>query len=293
MYDIDMIKRSKKKPTIGFTLVEIVVVISVLAILVALSFVSYFGVKKMAAMSSLADSTKKASTALEITHASRPNELSSLVDGGEVATISNKFTSGPDIVTKVYLSEPIGYGTLTTVQNAVLYHTLCSSLTSEKRPDASDLNYGQGRNRDGGVVTFISVNPCNVYNKDRMQINMAWGFAGGELVAPVARADVVSFIDSITHNDSYFPDATHVAKQYHQTVLDRFEAQGGTFPIATFWDGSWCSAGQPWCTAKEDLPEPLSTSDQWYYCVESYHKSYPGDIYKQSSLTGKPVPGQC
>ena len=278
----------------GFTLVEIMIVIAVVATLATIGVVSYFGIKKSAAMSVLIDNTKKAGTAIDVVRASRPAELADIVEGSTVTRISNKFEASPQVITKIFLKEPVRYEGLSVVQNAVLFHSICTNLSSEKRPDATTLNYGQGLDRDGKVAVFTwGPDTCNVYNKDRIQFNSSWGFASGALDVPVEKSLFTGFISKINNTNTYFPDANHVAKQYYQTVLDRFERQGGTFPITTFWDGSWCSVGQSWCTAREPLPDPVNSHSNHYYCVEAYHKDYPEDVYVQKSQSSKPEPGRC
>ena len=67
------------------------IVIAVVATLATIGVVSYFGIKKSAAMSVLIDNTKKAGTAIDVVRASRPAELADVVEGSTVTRISNKF----------------------------------------------------------------------------------------------------------------------------------------------------------------------------------------------------------
>ena len=90
----------------GFTLVEIMIVIAVVATLATIGVVSYFGIKKSAAMSALIDNTKKASNAIEVTRTSHPAELAEIVDGSTVTRISNKFEASPQVIAKIFLKEP-------------------------------------------------------------------------------------------------------------------------------------------------------------------------------------------
>lgn len=281
----------KGRATAGFTLVEILIVIVVIAILATIGIVSYSGVRQSATKAVVIDNLRQASSAVEITHLSKSSELP---DNAELTEIPGLFSPSPGVVTKIYQQPKIKYNNLTAVQNAVLFQTICSSLSNENRPDASDLVYGEGRDQANNKVKYLwGPSLCNVYNKDRIQFNTSWGFAGGQLIIPVSKTNFTNFINNINNTDSYFPDATHVAKQYYQTTLDRFESQGGVFPITTFWD-DWCQTGQAWCTAKEALPEVVATdNDSGYYCLEAYHENYPEMIFKLTSDSRSPEPGKC
>lgn len=286
-----MVIKLKGRAKSGFTLVEILIVIVVVAILATIGIASYVGVRQSATKAVVIDNLRQASSAVEINYLSKKSELP---DGVALTEIPNLYLPSPGVVTKIYQQPKIKYNNLTTVQNAVLFQSLCSDLSNEYRPDASDLVYGEGRDQGNNKVKYLwGPSLCNVYNKDRIQFNTSWGFAGGQLIIPVSRANFINFINSINNTNSYFPDATHVAKQYYQTTLERFESQGGVFPIATFWD-SWCQTGQSWCTAKEVLPEVVATeSNTGYYCLESYHENYPEMVYKLTSDSQSPEPGGC
>lgn len=265
----------------------------VLAILATIGTMSYAGYRKSAAKVVVLDDLRQAADAVELSK-SRNNGYDEFTNNSVITGVSDSFRPSPQVVTRIYLQASNRYNNLTAVQNAVLFQAICSNLSNDKRPDAPDLVYGQGRNQVGGEVKFLwGPSLCNVYGKDNIQFNTSWSFAGGQLNAPVSKSNFQNFINSINNSDSYFPDATYVAKQYYQQVLERFENQGGTFPITTFWDGDWCKVGQAWCVAKEPLPSIAPVSSDGYFCLESYHQNYPDMVYRISSDNRSPEPGRC
>lgn len=286
----------------GFTLIEAIIVISIIAILATITAASYLGVQRRAASVTMMNDLQSASVVIENHAANNKGKFP------DINYLLEQFTPSKGVNLAVITAQPGEasdwpyYENLSDVQGAVLFKEICSALSSETRPDAADLLYGQGRDKDGGKRKYIwGPDTCSVYDKAEVQMNSSWGGAGGYFKAPVAESDVVDFIAAISDNNSYFPDFELVTKQYYQTTLDRFLAQGGTFPIKTFWDGDWCSPGQPWCTAKEPLPElpPSggSSGGQLYkegsYCVLATHQKYGTSTFFFSSETLRPQAGTC
>lgn len=298
----------------GFTLIEIAVVIVIIVVLTTVGFIAYKGIEQRAIDNTMLSDLEQASMIVE---------GYALKNGGTFpndAYLQQNIRSSPDIhvsiIVKGGTSTPTApetphYVNLSPVQNAVLFHKMCTDLSQVERPDAPGLKYGQGRDAGNNVVTYMwGPNFCNVYNKDNIQFNSSWSAAGGQLNAPVTAASIQNHINNVTFSDSYFPDFVHVVKQYYQTVYDQFLDQGGTLPIASFWDGTWCQVGQSWCTAYEALPElpdtgggspgggggggsPEQSASTQTYCILAVNTKHPDTEFSFSSETLASKPGNC
>ncbi len=316
-YHVPMMKQNKIIRH-GFTIVELAVVILIIGIIATIAVVSYNGIQKRAINNTLLSDLEQASVIVE---------SYALKNGGAFPDdeyLRENIKSSPDVHVSIIVksndtaqtpSEPETpqYINLSPVQNAVLFHKMCTDMSQIDRPDAPGLKYGQGRDAGGNVTTYMwGPNFCNVYNKDNIKFNSSWSAAGGELYIPVTAAKVQNHINNISFNDAYFPDFKHVVQQYYQAVHDQFLAQGGSYPITVFWDGDWCQVGQSWCTAYEALPElPPSgsggggsggggsggSSDEsastQTYCILAVNTKHPETSFSFSSETLNSRAGNC
>ncbi len=283
----------------GFTITELLIVISVIAILAAVSIVMYTGMQRRAAENSIMN---------DLEHASSLVEKYALDNGGNFPDDEHLRTilqSSPDVHISITVEQPAPSGggsvpryiNLSPIQNSVLFHKICNELTEEYRPDAPDLRYGQGRNAHGQVTTFINgPSFCNVYNATDIQMTTSWSALGGRFNAPVTLETVQSKANGITNSDSHFPDLVHVGQQYYNTLSDRFLASGGTYPITTFWN-PWCNGG---CTnaPREALPEPVLISEgaahtEETYCILATHSKHPELSFSFSSDALRSQRGNC
>lgn len=296
------------KNKLGFTLVEVMIVIVILGILATLVGFAYRGVQRRAADTGVLSDINNIAESFGIQQA-RGNDITGLPDDVKLTKETNVAfiqTSDSEI-----LEEPQNvpkYTNLTPAQNGLLFYTVgCLELYEEERPDAPGLKYGQGRDVDGNVVNYIwGPNMCNVYNHPTIQFNSSWGDAGGIFNVPISQQDFLDHIDDINLNNSHFPDFNHVVKQFYQTMHDRFLVQGGTFPVEVFWD-PWCNAaGLSWCKFKEPLPpvdpsvggggeegEVIENIIPGQYCVQASHNKYQDIAYYLMPGDEKPKQGIC
>lgn len=292
-----MIKKSN-----GFTIIEVLTVIVIITILVAISIVTYRGLQERAAENVILSDLQNASTTVEqyaLNHNGTFPDTTYLhanfahSEGVNLSFVVSDSSTGPM------------YTGLTPVQNGVLFHTICTNLANDNRPDVPALKYGQGYqiSRTTGQPLH-SVNylwgptTCNVYNHPEIQINGAYATAGATLTVPISEAKVLQeATKNRTDQDPIdFPDYNHVVNQFYQTVHDRFIAQGGTWPITTFWD-PW--ANQWSGVKKEELPAITSISGSGpneltkSYCIVATHEDYPDILYSFSSSNLTPKKGNC
>ncbi|HMS93332.1 MAG TPA: hypothetical protein PKD28_02975 [Candidatus Saccharibacteria bacterium] len=296
----------------GFTIVEIAVVILIIAVLVTLSVASYQGLRERAAKNTVLSDLQNAGTIVE---------QYALKHGGEFPDtdyLVANFNNTKDVNLSVVVSgEEEGggstgpvYSNLTSVQNGVLFHTICTNLANDNRPDVPELKYGQGYQIDRNTgqpsrtVNYLwGPTTCNVYNNPEIQINGAYATAGATLNVPISEARLLQEATKsrTDQNAIDFPDYNHVVNQFYQTIHDRFVAQGGTWPITTFWD-PW--ANQWSGVRKEELPVlPPVTGGGGVasgpneitksYCIIATHERYPDVIYSFSSDSLTPKAGNC
>lgn len=275
----------------GFTIVELLVVIVIIAALSAIGVATYNGIQQRTAENTMRHDLANASTVIE------QYALHNAGRFPDTAYLTDKLTTSDGVNLVVYTSNAGGpvYTGLTDVQNGVLFHTLCTNLVNEYRPDAPDLRYGQGRDAHGAVRTYIwGPDFCRVYNHDRIQFDGSWSVFNSPLTTPVTASALQTKIDGFSNSDSFFPDLVHVGRQYFQTVGDRFVAQGGTWPITRFWD--------PWANGSNGgvLYQPLpdiggggSEGDEDSYCIQAYHANYSDVSFKIDSDTLTPEHGSC
>lgn len=273
----------------GFTFVELLIIIVALAILASIAVVSYRGYQRHAAQTRIEDTLNKAKQAL-IAEKFMSNALPS--------TLPSSLQVPSDVnLEYIPLTGP-HYSNLSAVQNGVLFYNICANLVNENRPDVPALKYGQGYqvNWQGNIVGTVNYlwgpSTCNVYNHDKIEFNSSWGSAGAKLGVPVSAERVTAEATKTRtgYSATDFPDYNQVVNQFYQTVHSRFLASGGTYPITTFWD--------PWATLggsgvyKQELPAPDQQSSQ-SYCLTASSSRYGDIVYSISSNNPVATEGAC
>ena len=272
---------SKRSYSSGFTLVELTICIAVIAVLATISVVVYRGVQERATANVVMKDLQNAALTMEQAALKNPQNHfpttlpAGLTTSNEHITLSLK--SG---------GEGGSYENLTPVQSAALFEKVCDDLADE--------GYGKGTTNGGQEETWIG--GCTVYETNEIQLSNSWGGVGRNISTPVTASTLPDLVEAVNYNDSWRPNRDTAEKAFFQEWHDRYLALGGTYPVTTFWNGTWCQTGQAWCTAYEPLPSPSQgggSNDPATYCIEATHDSYPDLKWKITADDNKPEPGSC
>lgn len=238
----------------GFTIVEIIIVVIVVGILMSIVTLGYSNVRRTAMLRAVQSDLQNVSTAMEQTiqkTSAYPTSLPSEIKASDGVTLT--------IVSAG--AEPY-YDNITPVQNGVLFAQICADLVNE--------GVGQGVNQGGGTENYIT--GCGNWNNNSMQIT---GWNSRVWNTPVDSAPLLAYAESFTTNDTWNKAQEAVVKEFYTELVERFERQGGSFPITTFWDY--------WATPQNGgvIAEPLPTSFKTkpYYCAEGSVTNTPSVVW--------------
>ena len=258
----------------GFTIVEIIVVISVVAILATLGTSVYIGFRKNAVKATVLTDLNGASTAVGL-------EAAQHIDNSEysVTTLPESFHPSPEVTVGISLLEP-AYSGLTAVQNGVLFWTVCEELLQNPY-------YTIIHDRDGGSSTMMFTCSDNVLANNILITSWSsksWG-------TPVTESAILNYIDSLPDDatGAWWVDKQAVYKRFYHKLVKTHKARGGYFPITSFWD-PW--ANQWSGVKKEELP-PLTDAGPNKYCIEAFHSNYPDMVFNITSEDSSAKPGSC
>lgn len=253
----------------AFTIVEIIVVITVIAILATISFALYTSVKQNAAKSSAMSALTSAQKTLDIHILRKSLDLQSAMQ--DINTSS-------DLTLQLVTSDGVYYDNLTAVQNGVLFHTICLQLVT-------DTQYSLIHPIDGSSPQSVVMSCDDSIAGSGLQIT---GWETKYWSTPVTRNQIQNYINNVPY-DSWWTNKQEVVRNFHTELISRFEASGGKWPITSFWD--------PWANMwsgvhKEGLPtpEPLNPGE---YCVQAIHHSYPDKVYSITNNDTGPTEGHC
>lgn len=254
----------------GFTIVELIIVIVVIGILAAISFVAYNGIQRTAATNVMQS---------DLIHVTGEMQRIALSNGGVYpTTLPTTIKSSPDITLTLKGSGAVNYygdsGTLSAVQNGVLMAQICQDL----------INEGAGKGLNGGGETKDYIIGCGNWNSDSMQVT-AWD--SKVYTTPITDTVLLDYADNFTTNDSWNAAQATVTKNFYHELVRRQTLQGGTYPVTTFWD-SWATPVNGG-TMTQPLPTPQPRP---WYCVEATHAKYP-DTKWHVTDTMKLEPGGC
>lgn len=253
------IERHKK----GFTLVELLIVVAVLAILAAIGMVAYQNSQKRAALATVFKDLKSASEQLGLSYVRSPSSFSSL------DSISGDMQSSRDVMLRLVTgyTGPY-YENLTPVQNGVLFYEICEELIA-------DPTYSEIHSADGAQTQNVTTRCTDDIGDNVLQIT---GWYTKKWNTPVTREAIQAFMNGIPYDD-WWIDKQEVVRGFYSELIQRFEARGGSFPITSFWEPD---ANQWWGVPREDLPSPSPpvASRNGNFCVEAYHATYPDDVYR-------------
>lgn len=260
----------------GFTLIEIMIVVTIIAILATIGVVSY---------NSLQNRAKTATIISDVTNATTVFEQYALKHKGALADAAylrdNLTTSSDNIVMNVQVHNALPlYVGLSSVQNGALFYTICNDLIAE----------GKGRSTNNGGQQESYFTSCNVYNNNRVEVH---GWSSRDINLPVASSTLPDIVSSINYNESWRPGRDQAEKDFYQEWHYRFLAQGGTYPISSFWDGNWCSSNRTDCTPFQPLSAPVITTKDNYYCISAAYEGLNDVIYHVTSDNNTPQKGNC
>ena len=135
----------------------------------------------------------------------------------------------------------------------------------------------------GGTDDYIT--GCGNWNNGSMQVT---GWTSRVFSTPIADTTFVSYADSIPAGDLWHPNQQSVTQNFYLELRSRLMTQGGSFPIATFWD-SWASPGNG--VMFQALPAPSGTGNSESYCLQANYKTNgPVWYVRQQS---RPAAGAC
>ena len=258
----------------GFTIVELLIVIVIIGILAAIGVISYQGIVKKTVQSALIQTIKQAATAVEMETIREGRIMSDL-------PLEVQSKPGDDITLRLVPIDGTRYGALSPVQNGVLFYNTCLALIGD--PYYSTIH---ARTGGGTMSVMMSCDPGGTSVLASRMLISGWDSQPWDV--PVTRQKIENYLEVVEYDD-WWTDKQAVIRTFYTELASRFESQGGTWPITSFWD-HWANE---WAGVhKEDLPEPSSSSEDGY-CILGVSKRYPDMPYSIKNTDGAPHEGDC
>lgn len=251
----------------GFSIVELIIVIVVIAILATIGVVAYNGVQRRSADTMVRDALSSANKAVQV-------EVT-MTSGVLTALPSNVRTN--DSVKLTLVEKGPHYSNMTAVQNGTLFNKVCNDLLAD--PSLTTIH-----GTDGATDTYFT--GCNQSTSGNSMQITSWSTQN--LTTPVTQANIQTLVDNAP-SSGYWADQQQVVQNFYTTLMNKYSAQGGTWPITSFWD-SWANqwSGVP----AEALPsaDPIDPDD---YCIEAQSTKYSDIVYKATGADSEITPGKC
>jgi type II secretory pathway pseudopilin PulG len=207
----------------AFTVVEILIIVTVIGILAATTVVSYNTIQSRARVSAAQSDLAKIATLMQRTYqqtGSYPQALPSEIQASNDRVTLTLSDSGEYII----------YSGLTPIQNGVLFSRICEDLLAE----------GVGKGVDQGGTTRDYISGCGNWNDDSMQVT---GWDTRTWPTPVTEAQLTNYATTYTVSSTFHKQAQETAvKNFYNELVARMNQQGGVFPITSFWD-YWAAPG--------------------------------------------------
>jgi prepilin-type N-terminal cleavage/methylation domain-containing protein len=251
----------------GFTIVELIIVIVVIAILATVVIVAYNGVTKSAAVRSVQNDLVNAAADME--QAAQANA------GAYPSALPSTIQTSAGVSLTLQVNTLPHYSSLTAVQNGVLLSQICQDLVNA--------GLGSGLNQGGGTDAYIT--GCGNWNAGSMQVT---GWTSQVFNTPIYDNTFTDYANAIPAGDSYHPNQQSVTQNFYRQLHSREIAEGGSFPITTFWD-SWASPSNGG-VMYQALPTADSSSSK--YCINGSSTKYP-DVQWHIGDDQKVVSGSC
>ena len=256
-----------KRWATGFTIVELLIVIATIAILTTFTIIAYNGIRQ---------STIAKAAQSDLQNVAAEMERTKLREGVYPSSLPSAVKTSPNItLTLIEAGDEPLYSNLTPVQNGVLFATICQKLVDE--------GVGQGVNQGGVTQNYIT--GCGNWNHSNMQFT---GWTTKLWNTPVTSEQLVSYANNFTTSDTWNKSQEPVTKNFYNTLVTRFSAQGGTFPITSFWD-YWANPGNGGV-----IQQPLDSDPpiRSFYCAEARANGYESVIW-HIKQNGKLTEGTC
>ena len=257
-----------KQPN-GFTIVELLIVIIVVAVLAVIITVSFRGLERKAANLVTMDTIKKASDAVLVQRT---------FDQDAPVAIPTDVRPPESVDLRLTMINSEHYSGLSPVQNGVLFHRVCTELIA-------DPQYSVIHAREGGGTSSVVMRCDDSIAANKLQIT---GWDSKNWMTPVTQTAIQGYIDSVPY-DSWWTDRQTVVRGFYTALMTQYTARGGSWPITSFWD-PWANqwSGVP----KEELPAP-DASDPGNYCLVATNRKYTDIIYHVVGTVGEIQPGGC
>lgn len=228
----------------AFTIIELVIVVTVLGILIGIVAISYSGFREEALATAAQNDLNTVISTME-----RELQQNNTFPSSFPADLR---TSEGVSLTLIEVGETPFYTNLSTVQNGVLLSQICDDLIDEGK--------GNGFSQAGDIRDYIT--GCDQWNHDSMQIT---GWHTEQWDIPVQKQTLIDYGTDFTTNSTWDIDEERVTEEFYLELVSRFEAQGGTFPIESFWD-DWANSGNGGV-----ILQPLDTNPitKKHYCAEA------------------------
>lgn len=254
----------------GFTVVELILVTVVIGVLAGIAIANFGNIRQSAINMAIKNDLKSATKAVKVESIRNRNTA--------LAELPTSFKPSKDIIVHYSPTSSVKYGSLTPVQNGVLFWTVCEELVA-------DSQFSTIHSKDGKATDSVVMSCNKNIRADGLLIE---GWSSRSWLRPVQKAQLQAYIDSVP-SDSWWIDKQAVVRSFHQELIDRFESRGGTFPITSFWD--------PWANAwsgvhKEELPAPLPGPTN-NFCIEAYHQDDPATKFHITAQGDQLLPGGC
>ena len=243
----------KRRWAPGFTIVELIIVITVIGILATISILGYGGVQKTAVDKAMKSDLETVAAEMQ---------RAALQNGGVFPlTLPSEIQASPDVALTLQQSGTVKFygasGALTAVQNGSLMAEICQDLIDE--------GVGSGVNLSGNTVAYIT--SCGNWNDDSMQIT---GWDTEKFDTPVTDTALLAYANAFTTNSTTNKIQETVVRDFYHALVERHTRQGGTYPITSFWD-YWATPLNGGVMAQ---PLPAAQLQPWY-CVEATSTKYP------------------